>query len=131
MNFVPFSNQSCYKLNRPKLYRIDKDSNKAYSFSTKIFSLFFFLKTNLNTFVAVSKDHGNTISDKFPCNYLKVTKDCKSAMFDQHSLEFFKYHILLHKSSPPNKPPPFRPKCQIRPIPSNMCPSHSPPHFLN
>ena len=65
-----FQNQSCYKLNGPKVYRIDKDSHKAYSFSTKIFSLlffFFFLKTNLNTFVAVSRDHSNTISDKFPC----------------------------------------------------------------
>ena len=71
-----FQNPSCYKLNGPKVCGIDKDSNKAYSFSTKIFSpVFFPLKTNLNTFVAVFRDHGDTISDKFPCNYLKVTKD--------------------------------------------------------
>ena len=127
-----FQNPSCYELNGPKVCGIDKDSNKAYSFSKKrSFHCFLSPKTNLNTFVAVSKDHGNTISDKLPCNYLKVTKDCKGVIFDQHSLEFFKYHILLRKSPPPNKPPLFGPKCQIRPLPSNMCPSHSPPHFLN
>ena len=59
-----FQNPSCYKLNGPKVCGIDKDSNKAYSFSTKIFSLLFFSPEN--EFVAVSRDHGNTISDKFP-----------------------------------------------------------------
>ena len=36
-----FENPSCYQLNGPKVYEIDKDSKKPYSFSTKIFSLLF------------------------------------------------------------------------------------------
>ena len=74
-----------------KCVELTETQTKLIAFQQRSFHRFFFpLKTNLNTFVAVSRDHGNTISDKFPCNYLKVTKDYKDVIFDQHSLKFFK-----------------------------------------
>ena len=100
-----FENPSCYQLNGPKVCEIDKDSKNLIAFQQRSFHYFFPPKTNLNTFVAVSRDHGDNICDKFLCHYLKVTKDCKGVIFDQHSLEINKYHIFLHKSPPPHKHP--------------------------
>ena len=85
--------------------KLTRTQKNLIAFKQRSFHYFFPPKTNLNTFVAVSRDHGNNICDKFLCNYLKVTKDCKGVIFDQRSLEINKYHIFLHKSPPPHKHP--------------------------
>ena len=90
-----------------KCVEFTKTQTKLKAFQQRYFHCFFFLKTNFDTFVEVSREYGNTISDKFFCNYLEVTKDCKGVIFDQHSLEFFKYHIFLHKSPPRISPHPL------------------------
>ena len=60
---------------------LTRTQTKLTAFQQRSFHCFLSLNANLNTFVAVSKDYGDNISDKFLCYYLKVTKDCKGVMF--------------------------------------------------